>query len=151
MSREKDLSCGETTPGPSIMTMLQLMHHYCFVAFWPTRTKLCFLSHPAHLTSLRQTYDNAPAHASLLLRGFLANTNKTVPPQPQYSPDLTPAGFFLLPKLKSTSKGRRFQTIKEITENSQTELRDPEKGVPGLFPGLPTVLEALHKCRRGVI
>jgi hypothetical protein len=28
MSGEKDLSCGETTPGSSIMTMHQLMHHY---------------------------------------------------------------------------------------------------------------------------
>jgi hypothetical protein len=28
MSGEKDLNCGETTPGSSIMTMCQLMHRY---------------------------------------------------------------------------------------------------------------------------
>jgi hypothetical protein len=43
--------------------------------------------------------------------------------QPSYSPELAPADFFLFFKLKYTLKGRRFQTIQEITENSQTELR----------------------------
>jgi hypothetical protein len=54
------------------------------------------------------------------IRGFLANTNTTVLPQPPYSPDLAPVNFFLFPKPKFTLKGR-FQTIQEITENSQTE------------------------------
>jgi hypothetical protein len=43
-------------------------------------------------------------------------------PQPPYSLGLALADFFFLPKLKSTLKGQRFQTIQEITENSQTEL-----------------------------
>jgi transposase len=68
-------------------------------------------------------HDNAPAHASLLIRNVLANMNISVLPQPHYSPDLAPADFFLFPKLKSTLKGQRFQTVQEITENSQTELR----------------------------
>jgi hypothetical protein len=51
-------------------------------------------------------HDNAPAHASLLIRDFLANTNTSC------SPDLAPADFFLFPGLKSTLKGRRFQTIR---------------------------------------
>jgi len=33
---------------------------------------------------------------------------------PPYYPDLAPADFFLFPKLKTTLKGRRFQTIDEI-------------------------------------
>jgi hypothetical protein len=33
--REKDLSCGETTRGSSIMTVLQLMHSYLLVSIWP--------------------------------------------------------------------------------------------------------------------
>ena len=37
---------------------------------------------------------------------------------PPYSPDLAPADFFLFPKLKTTLKGRRFQTIEEIQENA---------------------------------
>jgi transposase len=44
-------------------------------------------------------------------------------PHPPYSPDLAPADFFLFPKLKSTLKGRRFQTIEEIQENAVRELR----------------------------
>jgi hypothetical protein len=32
-------------------------------------------------------------------------------PHPPYSPDLAPADFFLFPKLKTTLKGRHFQTI----------------------------------------
>jgi transposase len=44
-------------------------------------------------------------------------------PHPPYSPDLAPADFFLFPKLKTTLKGRRFQTIKEIQENATGELR----------------------------
>ncbi|PNF21911.1 hypothetical protein B7P43_G03602 [Cryptotermes secundus] len=53
-------------------------------------------------------HDTAPAHALLLIRDFLANTNTTVLPQPPYPPDLSLADFSLFPKLKSTLKGRRF-------------------------------------------
>jgi len=68
-------------------------------------------------------HDNAPAHASLFIREFLANQDTIVMPQAPYSPDLAPADFFLFPKLKSTLKGRRFQTIEEIKENSLQDLR----------------------------
>jgi transposase len=44
-------------------------------------------------------------------------------PHPPYSPDLAPADFFLFPKLKTTLKGHRFQTIEEIQENATRELR----------------------------
>jgi hypothetical protein len=56
MSGEKDLRCGETTPGSSITTMRHLMHCYWFLNFWPARTQLCFLNHSTHLTWLRQTF-----------------------------------------------------------------------------------------------
>jgi len=42
---------------------------------------------------------------------------------PSYSPDLAPAEFFLFPKLKTTLKGRRFQTTEEIQENAIRERR----------------------------
>ena len=44
-------------------------------------------------------------------------------PHSLYSPDLAPADFFLFTKLKTTLKGRRFQTIEEIQENAIRELR----------------------------
>jgi hypothetical protein len=47
--------------------------------------------------------------------------NTTVLPRQTCSPDLAPADFSLLPKLKSALK-RRFQTIQEIMENLQMEL-----------------------------
>jgi hypothetical protein len=60
ISGEKYLSCGETTPGSSILIIHQFMHRYWFVTFWLTWTQLCFLSHPTHLTSLRQTLSYFP-------------------------------------------------------------------------------------------
>ena len=68
-------------------------------------------------------HDNAPAHASLLIRSYLAKHQISVVPHPPYSPDLDPADFFLFPKLKTTLKGRLFQTIEEIQENAIRELR----------------------------
>jgi transposase len=44
-------------------------------------------------------------------------------PMPPYFPDLVPADFFLFPKLKSSLKGRRFQTVEEIEKNSPRNLR----------------------------
>ena len=39
-----------------------------------------------------------------------------------YSPDLVPCDFWLFPKLKSPLKGKRFQTIDEIQENTTGQL-----------------------------
>ena len=55
-------------------------------------------------------HDNAPSHSSFLFHDFLAKNATTVLPQPSYSPDLATADFFLFPKLKSTLKGRRFES-----------------------------------------
>jgi hypothetical protein len=44
-------------------TMNEPERNYCvtrFVTFWPTRTQLCFLSHPTHLTWIRQTFSYFP-------------------------------------------------------------------------------------------
>ena len=68
-------------------------------------------------------HDNAPPHASLLIRECLAKQETIVVPQPLYFPDLALADFFLFPKLKSTLKGRRFQTVEEIKENSLQDHR----------------------------
>ena len=72
-------------------------------------------------------HDNAPSHSSFLVRDFLAKHATTVLPQPPYSPDLAPADFFLFPKLKSTLKGRRFESIEAIKTNSLAHLRSIRK------------------------
>jgi len=56
------------------------------------------------------------------VRNFLTKNETTIVPQPSYSPDLAPEDFFLFPKLKSTLKGRRFDTIDKIQKNSTNEL-----------------------------
>ena len=61
--------------------------------------------------------------ASVLILEFLTKNETTVVPQPPHSPDLAPADFFLFPKWKSSLKGRRFQTVEEIEENSIRDLR----------------------------
>ena len=68
-------------------------------------------------------HNNAPAHTSLLTCTYVTKCQTSVLPHAPYSPDLAPADFFLFPKLKTTLKGRRFQTIKEIQENAIRELR----------------------------
>jgi hypothetical protein len=41
---------------------------------------------------------------------------------PPYSPDLAPCHFFLFPKMKLKSKGRRFDTIEHIQAEWQRVL-----------------------------
>ena len=49
---------------------------------------------------------------------FLAKHQITQVTQPPYSQDLVPCNFWLFPKLKSLLKGKRFQIINEIQENT---------------------------------
>jgi transposase len=87
-------------------------------------------------------HDNAPANASLLIREFLAKQETIVVPQPPYFPDLAPADFFLFPKLKSTLKGRRFQTVEEIKRKFATgPSRHPTEHVPELEKTLGAVYQ----------
>jgi len=67
-------------------------------------------------------HDNALAHVSLLIRSYLAKHQTSIVPHPPYSLDLAPVDFFPFPKLKTTLKGRCFQTIEEIQENAIREL-----------------------------
>jgi len=67
-------------------------------------------------------HDNAPAHASLFICSYPTKHQTSVVSHPPCSPDLTPADLFLFPKLKTTLKGRRFQTIEEIQGNAIREL-----------------------------
>jgi len=90
-------------------------------------------------------HDNAPSHSSFLVRDFLAKHATTVLPQPPYSPDLVPADFFLFPKLKSTLKGRRFESIEALKTNSLAHLRSiPKKSFPGMLQNIEETLAAVH-------
>jgi len=79
-------------------------------------------------------HDNAPAHRSFKVSKFLAENNMTVIPHPPYSPDMAPCDFFLFPKLKLQMKGRTFDTIEEIQEESQRVLDTvPKRDFQGCF------------------
>jgi transposase len=83
-------------------------------------------------------HDNVPAHASLLIRSYLAKHQTSFVPHPPNSPDLAPADFLLFPKLKTTLKGRRFQTIEEIQENAIRELRATTESIATMEETLGT-------------
>ena len=67
--------------------------------------------------------DNAPNHRSVLVKDFLTKNNVTILEQLPYSPDLAPADFYLLPRLKSTLNGRRFCDATDIIKNATEELK----------------------------
>jgi hypothetical protein len=67
-------------------------------------------------------HDNAQAHTALSVQRFLAAKGMAVVPHPPYLPALSPCDFFLFPRMKSKLKGRRFQDVTEIQEESLTVL-----------------------------
>ena len=62
------------------------------------------------------------SHTSCLVQSFLVKHQITQVTQAPYSPDLVPCNFWLFPKLKSSLKGKRFQTVDEIQENMMEQL-----------------------------
>jgi hypothetical protein len=62
-------------------------------------------------------HNDALADTSLVICSYLAERQTSTAAYLPCSPDLAPAGFFLNPKLKTTLKGRCFQTIEDIQEN----------------------------------
>jgi len=68
-------------------------------------------------------HNNAPAHASLFIRSYPGKYQTSVVFHLPYSSDLATTDSFVFLKLKTTLKGRRFQTIEEIQENAIREPR----------------------------
>ena len=94
-----------------------------------------------------QLYHNkAPSHASRLMQSFLVKHPITQVTQPHYSPDLAPCDFWLSPKVKLPSKGKRFQTIDEIQENMMGQLMATERAVWGSKCLLWRGLRCLFLC-----
>jgi len=72
-------------------------------------------------------HNNAPTHTSHLVQQFLAKHCTAQLQQPQYSPDLAPCDFFLLPRLKKVLKGNQFEAMEDIKRNSTKTLLDIPK------------------------
>ena len=82
-------------------------------------------------------HSNTPAHSSHLMQSILVKHQITQVTQPSYNPDLEPCDFWLFSKLKSPLKGKRFQTINEIQENTMGQLMAIWRTVWG--PSVPTL------------
>jgi hypothetical protein len=61
-------------------------------------------------------YDNAPSHCALNEKHSLAKKAITTIEHPRYLPDLSPANYFLFPRIKRALKGQLFDDIKAIQE-----------------------------------
>ncbi len=59
--------------------------------------------------------DNAPVHHAYIVTAGLACMNLKKMKHLAYSPDLSPADFFLFPYLKRILQGRQFPTVKLLT------------------------------------
>jgi len=71
---------------------------------------------------------------ALSMREFLATKQITVLEHPAYSPDLAPSGFFMFPKIKEILKGKHFDDIDDIRNNTTAALKAiPQNPFPKLF------------------
>ena len=61
--------------------------------------------------------DDAPAHFTRVIKAFLAKNSMSVVRQAPYSLSLEPCDFWVFPKLKTTLKGRQFQSREDIIKN----------------------------------
>jgi hypothetical protein len=68
-------------------------------------------------------HDSAPAHKILSVKQFLAQKSITDLEHLSNSPDLAPNDFWLLPKIKSALKQRRFQDIADMPRNVTKALK----------------------------
>ena len=64
-------------------------------------------------------HDNAAAHKSALVQHAIISAGFVLLPQPPYSPDLSPADYWLFPKLKAHLSGRHFDDISHLARASQ--------------------------------
>jgi len=78
------------------------------------------------------------------VREFLATKQITVLEHPAYSPDLAPNDFFLFPKVKEILKGRHFDDIDDIKNNTTAALKAiPQNQFQNWFEGWT---RRWHRC-----
>jgi hypothetical protein len=78
--------------------------------------------------------DNALAHGSVLVLGFLAKNNMTTLEHIRYSPDLAAADIYMIPRPKSALKGRNICDTTNTTKNATEELKMLSHWLPVMFP-----------------
>ena len=89
--------------------------------------------------------DNALAHASLLIRSYLAKLLTSVVPHPTYSPDLAPADFFLFPKLKNHFERTSFPNHRgDSGKCDKRTTRHHRKCIPGSISTMEEMLRTAY-------
>jgi hypothetical protein len=78
-------------------------------------------------------HDNGLAHKALSVKQFLAQKSITEMKQPPYSPYLSPNDFWLFLKIKSASKGWKFQNLKHPKNCDDSSESYSTTGVPKMF------------------
>jgi len=73
-------------------------------------------------------HDNAPAHSSVVACQAARDCGYEILPHPPYSPDLAPSDFFLFPTLKSSLRGRRFDTDNSVIAVTEDFFSSKEGG-----------------------
>jgi hypothetical protein len=82
-------------------------------------------------------HDNAPAHSSHLIQGFLAKHGIPQVRQVLYSPDMAPCDFWLFPRLKTQLRDSRFDSREDIKQNATTQLHTiPKQAFQNCFQRL---------------
>jgi len=92
----------------------QTVNQFYYSAILERLRKRVVRERPSIANNWMLHHDNAPCHMAISVMEFLAKKGIPVVPQPPYSPDLSPCGFFLFPKLKFHLKGRHFGTVENI-------------------------------------
>jgi hypothetical protein len=82
-------------------------------------------------------HNNALIYNSLSVKQFMAQKSISEMEHPPFFPDLAPNDFWLFPKIKSDSKGRRFPDIENIKKKKKVTvaLEDiPQQKFQKIFP-----------------
>ena len=115
---------------------------WCYF-FWYATFPIHILEHRLYFNvSWFLHHDNAPSHKSIILNEFLVKISINIIEKLPYSPDISPADFFLSRELKLLLQGSRFQSIKDIKENSRRELKSiPQNAFKKMYWWLDYSLE----------
>ncbi|KZC08663.1 Histone-lysine N-methyltransferase SETMAR [Dufourea novaeangliae] len=90
--------------------------------------------------------DNARPHTAIRMLTFVAKRSVTVLEHPPYSPDMTPADFFLFPRLKGVLKGLHFADVPDIQKRVTSLLRAiPQEAFAECFQQL------YNRCQKCIV
>lgn len=123
------------TKGGHLVTVA-VEHHRTVTAKWYTEVCLTAVLNAWQerrprdgFRHLRLHHDNAPAHSAILTTEFLFEKGVRTVSHPPYSPDLSPADFFLFGIVKEKLRGREFSSAQEAVVAYEDEINSIPRGL----------------------